>query len=222
VQDLHLKPTGAQGARMHCSIVRSCGRIFGEVGDALDIALQRNGCSLYHPDCMRDYVPAEVVANVIGHAVAAAAGGGGGNMTTYDVSLDEPVSQLTFYRMVQTVANNARASRPPVLAASESDAAAFKIEFGRSALGRVCAALYMIGVALGAKVSVRAAVFLGASLTAAPGVGRSSGGGRVQQQRALQQLRPFFLLLALNAAFGVQAAAAGAVRATRCVAAAAP
>lgn len=36
MHDLHLKPTGSQGAPIHCSIVRCCGRIFGEVGDALD------------------------------------------------------------------------------------------------------------------------------------------------------------------------------------------
>jgi hypothetical protein len=149
VRDLHLKPTGTQGKPMHCSIVRCCGRVFGEVGDALHVALRRRAVVLHHPDCVRDYVPAEVVANVIAHAVAAAAAGGGGRLRTYDVSVDEPVSQLTFYRMVQAAANKARCARP----AADPRAAAFDIGFGRSVLGRVCAVLYMIALALGAEVT---------------------------------------------------------------------
>jgi hypothetical protein len=47
MQDLHLKPSGAQGKRLHCSVVRCCGRIFGEVGDALDVALGHGGVVLY-------------------------------------------------------------------------------------------------------------------------------------------------------------------------------
>lgn len=47
MQDLHLKPSGTQGKKLHCSVVRSCGRIFGEVGDALDIALGQGGAVLY-------------------------------------------------------------------------------------------------------------------------------------------------------------------------------
>ena len=89
--------------------------------------------------------PAQVVAHVLLHAVAAALQGGGGKMLTHDVSLDEPVSQLTFYRMVQAaVARTRSPSRDP--------AAAFRIDFGRSVLGRVSGVLYSIGTTLGAKV----------------------------------------------------------------------
>ena len=56
---------------------------------------------MYHPDCVQDYVPAEVLAHAVALAAASAAGGGGGGMVTHNVSLDEPVSQLCFYRMVQ-------------------------------------------------------------------------------------------------------------------------
>ena len=122
------------------------------MGDALDVALQRKGAVLYHPDAVRDFVPAEVVAHAVGHAVAAAAAGGGGSMLTLDVSLDEPVSQLTFYRMVQAAADKARCARPAAAAA-----AAFKIDFGRGALGCVGGVLYTIGAALGAKVTAAAA-----------------------------------------------------------------
>jgi hypothetical protein len=46
MQDLHLKCTGTQGKPVHCSIVRCCGQVFGETGDALDMALQQNGVVL--------------------------------------------------------------------------------------------------------------------------------------------------------------------------------
>jgi hypothetical protein len=52
MQDLHLKPTGTQGKKMHCSVVRCCGRVFGEVGDSLDMALAHGGVVLY----VRSYV----------------------------------------------------------------------------------------------------------------------------------------------------------------------
>jgi hypothetical protein len=64
-------------------------------------------------------------------------------MVTYDVSLDEPVSQLTFYRMVQAAVARANVSAPQ-----------FKIEYGKSVLGRVSGVLYSVGVALGAKVII--------------------------------------------------------------------
>jgi hypothetical protein len=47
MQDLHLKTSGAQGKKLHTGIVRSTGRIFGEVGDALDMALCQGGAVLY-------------------------------------------------------------------------------------------------------------------------------------------------------------------------------
>ncbi len=100
---------------------------------------------MYHPDCVSDYIPAEVVAHVLAHAVAAALQGGGGKMLTYDVSLDEPVSQVTFYRMVQAAVARTRS-------ASGDPAPAFRIDFGRSVLGRVSGVLYSIGTTLGAKV----------------------------------------------------------------------
>jgi hypothetical protein len=143
MHDLHLKPTGTQGKLIHCSVVRCCGRVFGEVGDALDVALARNGVVLYHPDCINDYVPAEVVANAVAHAVAAAVEGGGGQLITHNVSLNEPVSQFMFYRMVQTAVSRARAGTP---------AHEFSIGLGKSVLGRVSGMLYHIGVLMGAKV----------------------------------------------------------------------
>ncbi len=117
---------------------------------------------MYHPDCVQDYVPAEVLAHAVALAAAAAAGGGGGGMVTHDVSLDEPVSQLCFYRMVQ-----AAVQRLPAIvlcqsvtlcmlqaAAAQTDAAAaaFGIRLGRSALGWLGGVLYHMAVALGAKV----------------------------------------------------------------------
>jgi hypothetical protein len=100
---------------------------------------------MYHPDCVVDYVPAEVVAHVLAHAVAAALEGGGGKMLTHDVSLDEPISHLTFYRMVQAAMARASSSRA-------DEAAAFRIDFGRSILGRVGGMLYSLSTTLGAKV----------------------------------------------------------------------
>jgi hypothetical protein len=105
---------------------------------------------MYHPDCVCDYVPAEVVAHVLAHAVAAALQGGGGKMLTHDVSLDAPVSHVTFYRMVQAAVARTRA-------ASGDSAAAFRIDFGRSVLGRISGVLYSIGTTLGAKVTAAVA-----------------------------------------------------------------
>ena len=123
-------------------------------------------------------------------------------MLTHDVSLDEPVSQLTFYRMVQAaVARTRSPSRDP--------AAAFRIDFGRSVLGRVGGVLYSIGTTLGAKVMAVTSWQLQqpphgvrAPLTAGAGVKRAARRGAVQQQRALLQLRPLLLLPALHAACG--------------------
>jgi hypothetical protein len=77
----------------------------------------------------------------VAEAMAAAAAGSKKPITTYDVSVDEPVSQLTFYRMVQAA-----------VARRHGAAACFKIEFGRSLLGRVSAFLYTAAVGMGAKV----------------------------------------------------------------------
>jgi hypothetical protein len=102
---------------------------------------------MYHPDCVQDYVPAEVLAHVVALAAAAAVEGGGGGMITHDVSLDEPVSQLCFYRMVQTAMGQTDAST-----SSASSSAVFSIRLGRSALGWLGGVLYHMAVALGAKV----------------------------------------------------------------------
>ena len=60
------------------------------------------------------------------------------------MSCDEPVDQLKFWRMVQAAADGN----------SAADAAAdgFKIEFGRSSMGRLSGVLHSLGVGLGAHV----------------------------------------------------------------------
>jgi len=63
---------------------------------------------------------------------------------SYDVSLDEAVDQVTFWRMVQ-----AAAAAPAAAAAA---AAGFKIDFGRSLMGRVSGVLHSLGVSLGSQV----------------------------------------------------------------------
>ena len=64
------------------SIVRVCGRVFGEWGDVLHCALLQRRVVLYHPDAVNDYVHASVAAHVIAHAAAAAVGGRGERMMT--------------------------------------------------------------------------------------------------------------------------------------------
>ncbi len=67
---------------------------------------------------------------------------------SYDVSLDEAVDQVTFWRMVQAAA----AAPAPAPAAAAAAAAGFKIDFGRSLMGRVSGVLHSLGVSLGSQV----------------------------------------------------------------------
>ncbi len=66
------------------------------------------------------------------------------------MSCDEPVDQLKFWRMVQAAADGNAAADAAAAAAAAADG--FKIEFGRSLMGRLSGVLHSLGVGLGAHV----------------------------------------------------------------------